>query len=82
MGFPGLLADQVIDMVSDRIAISTGSACSSGTAEPSRVLLAIGLDPEIAATGVRISLGRFTKDEDVDIAIGALSGIAAISVRM
>lgn len=82
MGFPGLLADQVIDMVSDRIAISTGSACSSGTAEPSRVLLALGLDPEIAATGVRISLGRFTKDEDVDIAIGALSGVAAISVRM
>ena len=82
MGFPGLLADQVIDMVSDRVAISTGSACSSGTAEPSRVLLALGLDPEIAATGVRISLGRFTRDEDVDIAIGALSGVAAVSVRM
>ena len=82
MGFPGLLADQVIDMVSDRIAISTGSACSSGTAEPSRVLLALGLDPEIAAAGVRISLGRFSNDEDVDIAIAALSGVAAISARM
>lgn len=82
MGFPGLLADQVIDMVSDRIAISTGSACSSGTAEPSRVLLALGLDPEIAAAGVRISLGRFTKDEDVDTAVGALSDVAAVSARM
>lgn len=82
MGFPGIPADQVIDMVSDRIAISTGSACSSGTAEPSRVLLALGLEPDLAATGVRISLGRFTKDEDVDIAIGALSGVAAISARM
>ena len=73
MGFPGVSADQVIDTVSDRIAISTGSACASGTAEPSKVLLALGLDAETAATGVRVSLGRFTEEEDIDIAIRALS---------
>ena len=65
VGFPGLSAEEVIACVSDRIAISTGSACSSATAAPSKVLLALGLDPEVAATGVRISLGRFTTDDDV-----------------
>ena len=73
LGFPGVAADQVIDSVSDRIAISTGSACSSGSAEPSRVLLALGLDAETAAAGVRVSLGRFTTEDEIDIAIEALS---------
>jgi cysteine desulfurase len=82
MGFPGISADQVIDTVSDRIAISTGSACASGTAEPSKVLLALGLDAETAATGVRVSLGRFTDEEEIDIAIGALSDVGAMADRM
>ena len=82
MGFPGVPSYEVIDRVSDRIAISTGSACSSGTDEPSRVLLALGLDRETASTGVRVSLGRFTTDEDVDISIDALSDVGAIAARM
>ena len=81
MGFPGVSADEVIELVSDRIAISTGSACSSGTAEPSKVLLALGLDPETAATGIRISLGRFTGDTEIDTAIDALSDVAAVASR-
>lgn len=82
MGFPGISADQVIDTVSNRIAISTGSACASGTAEPSKVLLALGLDAETAATGVRVSLGRFSDEEEIDIAIGALSDVGAMADRM
>lgn len=65
VGFPGLNADEVIACVSDRVAISTGSACSSATSEPSKVLLALGLSPDDAAMGVRISLGRFTTEKDV-----------------
>lgn len=65
VGFPGLSAEEVIAAVSDRIAISTGAACSSATSAPSKVLLALGLDPEVAATGVRISLGRFTTADDI-----------------
>ena len=79
MGIPGLPADTVIDMVSDRIAISTGSACSSESAAPSRVLLALGLDREIAMTGVRISLGRFTDNAEINTAINALSVVAAMA---
>ena len=78
LGFPGVRADEVIEAVSDRIAISTGSACASGTAEPSRVLLALGLGPEVAATGVRVSVGRFTRDGEVDTAIAALLDIGSL----
>lgn len=75
VGFPGLSAEEVIACVADRIAVSTGSACSSATAEPSKVLLALGLAPDVAASGVRISLGRFTTDDDVREACRVLSGL-------
>lgn len=48
------------------IAVSTGSACSSGSLAPSHVLLSIGCPAELAHGSVRISLGRFTTDEDVE----------------
>lgn len=79
IGFPGITAEEVIHSVANRIAISSGSACASATAEPSRVLLALGLEPEIAATSVRISLGRFTLDEDVDTAIDAFTELSSFA---
>ena len=48
------------------IACSTGSACTSSSLEPSHVLLAIGLDHETAHGSVRITLGRFTRESDID----------------
>lgn len=48
------------------IAVSTGSACSSGSLEPSHVLLSIGCPAEIAHGSLRLSLGRFTTEEQVD----------------
>lgn len=48
------------------IAVSTGSACSSGSLEPSHVLLACGIPPEIAHGSLRLSVGRYTTDADVD----------------
>jgi cysteine desulfurase len=57
------------------IAVSTGSACSSGSLEPSHVLLAIGCPPELAHGSLRISLGRFTTPEEVEYLIEALPPI-------
>jgi cysteine desulfurase len=54
------------------IAVSHGSACSSGALEPSRVLLNMGIDPKIASTSVRFSLSRFTTREEIDLCIEAV----------
>ena len=48
------------------IAVSTGSACSSTSLEPSHVLLALGLKPEDAHGSLRVTMGRYTKKEDID----------------
>jgi cysteine desulfurase len=48
------------------VAISTGSACSSGTLEPSPVIRALGKDDAAARASLRFSLGRFNTDEDID----------------
>ena len=80
-GLPGVLADQLVQAVSGDLAISAGSACATGSPEPSHVLLALGVCPEVAASGVRLSMGRFTTPEEVDVAArslhGALSALAS-----
>jgi cysteine desulfurase len=62
----------VIAMDLRGIACSTGSACSSGSLEPSHVLSAIGLRPEQARATIRFSLGRFNTQDDVDAALRIL----------
>lgn len=55
------------------IAASTGSACHAGHTEPSAVLLAMGMSPELALGAVRFSLGRWTTQDEVDQAISLLA---------
>lgn len=51
------------------LAVSSGSACTSASLEPSYVLRALGVDEELAHTSIRFGFGRFTTQEDVDYAI-------------
>jgi cysteine desulfurase len=60
------------------IAVSTGSACSSGSLEPSHVLLSIGLPPEIAHGSLRVTVGRYTTDADVDYLLEKLPPIVEL----
>ena len=63
--FTGVDADWII-IHTPEIAISTGSACTTETIEPSHVLRAMGLDDENSNSSVRISFGRFTTKEEME----------------
>lgn len=65
----------IIQLDLNGIAASTGSACSSFKLEPSHVLLATGLKPQEAHGSLRISIGRQTKEEDIDKLIKILPGV-------
>jgi len=58
-------------------AVSTGAACSSGSLEPSPVLLALGLTPAAARSALRISVGKDSREDDVDALLLALPGALA-----
>jgi cysteine desulfurase len=74
--FPGVTAPELIE-AAPSLAISTGSACTSATVEPSYVLRALGLSDAIANASIRIGLGRFTTAADIDFAIDALAAAIA-----
>ncbi|MCB1847537.1 MAG: IscS subfamily cysteine desulfurase [Halieaceae bacterium] len=63
---------EVLLMSLKDLALSTGSACTSASLEPSYVLRAIGLPDELAHSSLRFSFGRFTSPEDVDLAVQQL----------
>ncbi len=87
VSFPGAEGESLIlslDLKS--IAVSSGSACTSGSIEPSHVLAALGLDPQTALSSLRFSLGRGNTMEDVDYVmnnlpevVSRIRGIAAVA---
>lgn len=87
-GFPGIDGETLV-MALDRagFAVASGSACSSDSTEPSPVLLAMGIEPEMAKTAIRVSLGKDNNVKQIDEFLGALRselarlrGLAAVAV--
>jgi cysteine desulfurase len=63
------LASELMIRLNKHVGVSSGSACSSLSPEPSHVLMAMGLTEEEAHSSIRFSLGRFTTKEELDYAI-------------
>lgn len=72
LSFAGVRAADIMARL-PRLALSTGSACTSAAVESSYVLAALGVDPERAAGALRIGFGRFTTEAEIDAAAAALS---------
>ncbi len=73
LSFAGVDNEGLMAGIKD-LAVSSGSACTSASVEPSYVLRAIGLDDGLAKSAIRIGLGRFTTEDDVDYAVDRIAG--------
>src|ERR1700675_1857312 len=79
---PGMRAETaVIGFDLEGIAVSSGSACSSGKVQPSHVLESMGFGPEIAQGAVRLSLGWSTSDADIDRCLEAWRKLASTLLK-
>lgn len=74
LALPGVDAEiMLLTLAEMGVCVSAGSACSSGSLEPSPVLCAMGLDKAQAAGSLRLSLSRFTTEAEIDFAINAIA---------
>jgi len=82
ISIPEIPNSAVIARIRDRLAISTGSACSSGIAAPSHVLRAINLSEELIEGSLRIGLGKFTTEEEIEQSAEIISEAVAKIERL
>ena len=76
--FRGCEGDSLLMLLdANGIECSTGSACTAGVAQASHVLLAMGVDPELARGSLRLTLGHTSTTEDVDAALRVLPAAVA-----
>ena len=78
VSFPGCEGGTLLAALDlEGVAVSTGAACNAGAAAPSHVLLAMGRTPEEAGGSLRFSLGRTTREDEIDFALEALARVLA-----
>jgi len=70
--FAGIEGESMIMAIKD-LAVSSGSACTSASLEPSYVLHALGVEDDLAHTSIRFGFGRFTTEEEIDYAINLIA---------
>ena len=71
LSFPSLKGQSIVTSIPS-VALSSGSACSSSISKPSHVLKAIGLNNNLCNSSIRIGIGRFNTEEDINLASDAI----------
>jgi cysteine desulfurase len=69
LSFKSVEGQALMMSINKEIAVSSGSACTSASLEPSYVLKSLGMTDELAHSSIRFSLGRFTTEEEIDFTI-------------
>lgn len=69
IAFGGVEGEELLKKVNQKVAVSSGSACTSISPKPSHVLQAMGLDPDLGRASIRFSLGKVTTEEDITTTI-------------
>ena len=83
MSFEGIEGESLLLLINDKgICASSGSACTSGSLDPSHVLLSIGLIHEVAHGSLRLTLSKYTTKEEIDYAIEVIPEIVDILRKM
>lgn len=83
VSFPGARSDHLLMALDARgVAVSAGAACASGAVEPSPVLSAMAVPRAIATCAVRLSMGRTTTEDEVDVVLAALAEAVPAAVRV
>ena len=75
ISFQGVEGQMIMESLGKEIALATGSACNADLIEPSHVLKHMGLSPERILGSLRISLGRFNTEEEIDLACERLTKV-------
>lgn len=73
VSFEGIQGEALMQGIQEQLAVSSGSACTSASQEPSHVLLALGLGHALAHSSLRITFGRFTTESEIDQAIASIT---------
>ena len=74
--FPGVSGHNVIAALGDRLAVSSGSSCSSSSSKPSHVVKALGFGDDVAQAALRVGIGRFNTNEEITRAAGWMASAA------
>lgn len=80
IGFAGIDSEALMEQLKDSVAVSSGSACTSASVEPSYVLRALGLSDADAHASIRLCVGRMTTADQVEVAIDAIA-LAVTTLR-
>jgi cysteine desulfurase len=79
--FPGAQSDNLLFLLDQAgVSASAGSACTAGVLAPSHVLLAMGINPELADCSIRVSLGHSTTESDIDAFVAAIETAYPVAV--